>query len=104
MRDEFTCDLCGRSEPFALTLQEAYMACCIEGHTICIDEILDVTHDTLLELACAAYPGRRGLHNKTDDELALLLAGSKNFESALPQALCPVCKLKSNKETGGNQP
>ena len=47
----YTCDICGRTESgWDMGLSEAEMVECVNGHTFCADEMLELSKEQLIKL------------------------------------------------------
>ena len=75
----FVCDICGNVESgWDMSLQEAEMVECVNGHTICQDEMLSAPREVMLRLiqeemqqSWSRFNGMTDteLNEKTDEEL-----------------------------------
>lgn len=100
----YVCEICGRSEcGMDMSLSDAEMVCCTNGHTICEDEILMVPRDALIreiEDYQKKYPTYCD-EIYTEDELKAmddkeLLAKYFTLDDArwsMPEECCPICQF-----------
>ena len=88
----FVCDICGNVESgWDMSLQEAEMVECVNGHTICQDEMLSAPREVMLRLiqeemqqSWSRFNGMTDteLNEKTDEELEEMMLE----KSAAPSA------------------
>ena len=101
----YVCEICGRSESgWDMSLAEAEMVSCINGHTFCEDEILQIPRDDMIhqiEEYQNEYPQYCGDIYTKDELLAMsdkeLLAEFFNKLSDarwdMPEECCPICQF-----------
>lgn len=91
----YICEICGRSEEgWDLCLSEAGMVQCVNGHTFCEDEILDVDRSLIInELLIQSY----NVHTVDElNDMPLVELFELNDEEAryqMPEICCPICQF-----------
>ena len=95
----FVCDICGRVESgWDMGINEAEMYECVNGHTFCWDEALDVNKEDLIKMIL-----EEGL-NKTyeDEEITEEELNNMEWEDLMefaengyyvPEGFCPICNF-----------
>ena len=103
----FVCDICGRVESgWDLSISEAGMCECINGHVFCEDEKLELSRqDMINELVnhgieeyksgqgfVRKYYKEEDLNDLTDDQIKDLLFPEGDYYE-LPECVCPICQF-----------
>ena len=88
----FICDICGREESgFDLGMREAGFVQCINGHTICDDELI-LNRAVLIDLALRETDYlKTDLEKLPDWEIEASIDG---FHYSIPEEMCPVCQME----------
>lgn len=74
----YTCDICGATESgWDISLEEAGMVECVNGHTICNDELLEIPRKELIKKILES-----GYENESEEEL-----NSQHDNDSLPAAV-----------------
>lgn len=106
----FVCDICGNVESgWDMSLQEAEMVECVNGHTICQDEMLSAPREVMLRLiqeemqqSWSRFNGMTDteLNEKTDEELEEMMLEREDGYYGIPEECCPICQFieYSNKD------
>lgn len=106
----FVCDICGNVESgWDMSLQEAEMVECVNGHTICQDEMLSAPREVMLRLiqeeiqqSWSRFNGMTDteLNEKTDEELEEMMLERDDGYYSIPEECCPICQFieYSNKD------
>lgn len=102
----FVCDICGAVESgWEMSLSEAEMIRCVNGHTICESEMIQVPREnfinTLLEYYAANIDGldpsemhsKEELEAMDDDDLMYEYFGIDDVRYDMPEACCPICQF-----------
>ncbi|MCM1223938.1 MAG: hypothetical protein NC548_56745 [Lachnospiraceae bacterium] len=96
----YTCDICGHTESgWDLSLSEAEMVECVNGHTICTDEMLQIPKNELikimLEWACDSETtlSEKSLERQNYDDLVCDLLDLDDLRYNMPEAFCPICQF-----------
>ena len=105
----FVCEICGRIESgYDFGLSEADMMECVNGHTFCCDEALEIpSKDELIKIIlknewnkCVWDSEIRGSRNYTEDEL-IAMEEDDLFDKfcsdggyyEVPEHVCPICQF-----------
>lgn len=95
----FICNICGRAEGgFDMCLSDADMVECINGHTICNDEIITPSREALIEMILN-WESRDNhwtepeLANKCDDELLEIYFELDDARYCMDETFCPICQF-----------
>ena len=106
----FVCELCGRTESgWDMSLRDAEMVECVNGHTICADEMLTPPRELMVQLIRAEmdsawsdmeYLSDGELNEKTDEELEEMMLEREDGYYEIPEECCPICQFieYSNKD------
>lgn len=108
----FVCDICGNVESgWDMSLQEAGMVECVNGHTICQDEMLSAPREVMLRLIQEEMQQSWShfkdmtdteLNEKTDEELEEMMLEREDgyYHYGIPEECCPICQFieYSNKD------
>lgn len=99
----FVCELCGRTESgWDMVLRDAEMVECINGHTICVDEMLTPPRELMIQLireemesswSNIEYLTDEELNEKTDEELEDLMLEREDGYYCVPEECCPICQF-----------
>ena len=94
----YTCDICGATESgWDISLEEAGMVECVNGHTICNDELLEIPRKELIKKILES-----GYENESEEELnsqhdndSLLdiFWDQADNRYAAPEEFCPICQF-----------
>ena len=95
----FVCDICGRVESgWDMSISEAGMYECVNGHTFCCDEALEVSKKDLIKLILEegwnkTYGGdiisEENLNNMEWEDLMEYCGGDYD----VPECFCPICNF-----------
>lgn len=93
----FVCEICGRTESgWDTCLQECEMMECVNGHTFCVDEALDLpSKEEMIKIIL------EDKWNKHSEEELLAMDGDYLFENfcseggyyEVPECVCPICQF-----------
>jgi len=95
----YVCEICGASESgWDLSLREAGMVECENGHVICQDEMLEVSREQLLEYLekefdCDVFEEYK---DSSDDILIDMLLHEDTYSDFIynvPECFCPICQF-----------
>lgn len=99
----FVCDICGNVESgWDMSLREAEMVECVNGHTICQDEMLTPPREVMIRLireemesswSDMEYLTDEELQAKTDDKLEELMMEREDGYYSVPEECCPICQF-----------
>ena len=96
----YTCDICGRTESgWDISLSEAGMVECVNGHTICEDEMLQIPRADLIKfiLERAADDeeplSEEELNQIDNDSLMCKFMDLNDIRYEIPEAFCPICQF-----------
>lgn len=99
----FVCDICGNVESgWDMSLREAGMVECVNGHTICQDEMLTPPREVMIRLireemesswSDMEYLTDEELQAKTDDKLEELMMEREDGYYSVPEECCPICQF-----------
>lgn len=102
----FVCDICGAVESgWDMTLSEAEMVHCVNDHTICEGEILQIPRENFIQTILEYYESNIGyldsseIHSKEDleamddDDLMYEYFGMDDARYCMPEACCPICQF-----------
>lgn len=95
----YTCEICGRTETgFNMGLDEAEMVECVNGHTICEEEMLPLTKEQLIKAILNAASDDEGLtetvlEHMSDDELTMKFMRMDDVRYQVPEEFCPICQF-----------
>lgn len=104
----YTCEICGRTEcGMDLCLSDAEMVNCVNGHTVCRDELLSIPTSDLIKLIlmtenCDCNDNRHSvdeLEVMNDKELDSVYFELDDAEWDVPEALCPICRFVEYSES-----
>lgn len=99
----FICDICGNVESgWDMSLSEADMVQCVNGHTICRDEMLTASREVMINLI--KEDAQRSwsdfcditdeeLNEKTNEELEEMMLNREDGYYAIPEECCPICQF-----------
>lgn len=89
----FVCELCGRTESgWDMVLRDAEMVECVNGHTICVDEMLTPPRELMIQLireemesswSNIEYLTDEELNEKTDEELEDLMLEREDVDTTV---------------------
>ena len=94
----FVCEICGHTEGgFDVGLRDCGMVECENGHTICQDEMLDVSREELLKYfeQVFDYATFEEKKNSSDEYLMEMLLDDydSDFVYNVPECFCPICQF-----------
>ena len=99
----FVCELCGRTESgWDMSLREAGMVNCVNGHTICQDEMLTPPRELVTRLIREEMESEwsdmewltdEELNGKADNELEDLMLEREDGYYCVPEECCPICQF-----------
>ena len=93
----YTCEICGATESgWDISLEEAEMVECVNGHTICNDELLEVPRKELIQkLLESGYDkeSEEELNNHDDDSLSDIFWSYCDNRYCAPEEFCPICQF-----------
>lgn len=95
----FVCEICGASESgWDMGLSEAGMVECVNGHTICEDEIIPPARGTMIqEIEEAIDQGfcfqKSDLPVLSDEELLNVYLSLDDKRCEMPEGCCPICQF-----------
>lgn len=100
----FVCEICGASDGgWDMTLEDAEMAECLNGHTFCSDHLLCITQDekvrTLTDFGLEKYLNSAEYPLETDYDFYHLLFVKSGFRYNVPEELCPICSFVEYSES-----
>lgn len=92
----YTCDICGATESgWDISLEEAGMVECVNGHTICNDELLEIPRKELIKkILESGYEteSEEELNSQHDDDSLLdIFWDQADNRYAAPEEFCPIC-------------
>jgi AraC-like DNA-binding protein len=99
----YVCEICGRTESgWDMGLSECEMMQCVNGHTFCCDESLDVNQKELIQIIleneyhkkCNNYKddySEEELIELNNDELMELVTDGGYYD--VPECVCPICQF-----------
>ena len=99
----YVCEICGRSESgWDINLRECEMMECVNGHTFCCDEALDINPKELIQIILENEYNKKYNNYKADysedelvelgnDELIELVADGGYYD--VPECVCPICQF-----------
>lgn len=99
----FICDICGNVESgWDMSLSEADMVQCVNGHTICRDEMLTASRETMINLI--KEDAQRSwsdfcditdeeLNEKTNEELEEMMLNREDGYYDIPEECCSICQF-----------
>lgn len=98
----YTCDICGHTESgWDISLDEAEMIQCVNGHTICTDEMLSLSKADLIKIIlnwAADYEDEEStsettLNKKSADDLLYMVLELDDLRYNMPEEFCPICQF-----------
>lgn len=98
----YTCDICGHTESgWDISLDEAEMIQCVNGHTICTDEMLPLSKADLIKIIlnwAADYEDEEStsettLNKKSGDDLLYMVLELDDLRYNMPEEFCPICQF-----------
>lgn len=99
----FVCEICGAVESgWDLGLEDTEMVQCVNGHIICLDEMLPAPRDLMIDLireeagaSCSRlkYLTDEELEGKDDTELSDLMLMREDGRYNVPEECCPICQF-----------
>lgn len=97
----YICEVCGREESgFDLSLEEAEMVECTNGHIICDEDLLDIPRDFMIRELVAYYEkdldeyrSKEELYGMSNDGLRELFFGMDYGRSGIAEDFCPICQF-----------
>lgn len=94
----YTCDICGATESgWDMSLEEAGMVECVNGHTICKDELLEIPRKELIKkILESGYEkeSEEELNGQYDDDSLLdIFWDQEDNRYAAPEEFCPICQF-----------
>lgn len=99
----FICEICGRTESgWDMSAREAEMYECVNGHTFCMDEALEVSKEEMYkEIDNYAMASSVPLTNEENEELSncedssdmVYYAISELDMYEVPECMCPICQF-----------
>ena len=97
----YTCDICGRTESgWDMGLSEAEMVECVNGHTFCADEMLELSKEQLIKLILSIASEDDGENYSEDalkrldaDDLTILFMEMDDVRYSIPEEFCPICQF-----------
>lgn len=95
----FVCEICGRAKGgFDLTLSDAGMVECVNGHVICDDEIIIPSRESLIAMILSWDSSDNNwteaeLTEKCDDELLEIYFDLNDAKYCMNEAFCPICQF-----------
>lgn len=94
----YTCDICGATESgWDISLEEAGMVECVNGHTICNDELLEIPRKELIKkILESGYEkeSEEELNGQYDDDSLLdIFWDQADNRYAAPEEFCPICQF-----------
>ena len=91
----FVCELCGRTESgWDMTLRDADMVECVNGHTICADEMLTPPRDLMIRMIREEMESSwSNIEYLTDEELEDLMLECEDGYYSVPEECCPICQF-----------
>lgn len=99
----FVCEICGAVESgWDLDLEDSGMVQCVNGHTICLDEMLPAPRDLMIDLireevdaswSSMKYLTDEELDGKDDAELSDLMLMREDGRYNVPEECCPICQF-----------
>lgn len=99
----YTCEICGRTESgWDMGLSECEMYECENGHTFCIDELLEVDSKEIIKIIMENEYNKESNNYERDyteseldeldqDELMSLVAEGGHY--GVPECMCPICNF-----------
>ena len=110
----FVCELCGRTESgWDMVLRDAEMVECVNGHTICVNEMLTPPRELMIQLireemesswSNIEYLTDEELNEKTDEELEDLMLEREDGYYCVPEECCPICQFIEYSNLTSTQP
>lgn len=102
----YTCDICGYTESgWDIGLDEAGMVECVNGHTLCENEMLPVPKAELIKFILQRTFGndksltKEELNQFDDDELLCKFMDLSDIRYGIPEMFCPICQFIEYSET-----
>lgn len=94
----FTCELCGNTQSgWDIGLSEAGMVICVNGHTICEDEMLPLSKSLLIELILEMeaedMPTPEEIEAMSDECIAETYFGIDDARYMVPEECCSICQF-----------
>lgn len=96
----YTCDICGRTESgWDISLDEAEMVECVNGHTICADEMLPIPRAELIKFILERAAdneeplSEEELNQIDDDGLLCKFMDLDDVRYEIPEEFCPICQF-----------
>lgn len=102
----FVCDICGEAVGgWDMSLSEAGMVRCVNGHTICEDEMLQESRENIIKALLEYYAenmdcldpdeirSKEDLEAMDDDDLGSEYFSLDDMRYDMPEACCPICQF-----------
>lgn len=90
----FICDVCGAHvEGWDMSLSEAEMYECVNGHTICEDELLEKPNFREFLESVIDDEDKELLNSEVDEYELESMAMDYEFRYYLPEKYCPICNF-----------
>lgn len=92
----FVCDICGRIESgYELSIDEAYMYQCVNGHTFCQNEALEIRKEDLINMIIEEWNEYASKEELSKMELEELMEGIGEYFGyyEVPECFCPICNF-----------
>lgn len=96
----FICDVCGEVESgYDMTLEEAGMYECVNGHTFCRMEALKTNREEMEKfLVDEEIYEKEDLEKMSDEEVEKeFYPALEGHDNVVPSGICPICQLKNCK-------
>lgn len=96
----FICEICGRTESgYDMSASEADMYECVNGHTFCMDEALEVGKQELLKeleeyIDNSLTEEEIQEINECETDIEIMYLARRNFDMyEVPECMCPICQF-----------
>lgn len=91
----YTCEICGATESgFDLSLSDAEMVECENGHVICESEMLVMPREDLIAMLVKNYfHVAEQYDDKSDDEILRSYLREDDVRYRIPECCCPICQF-----------
>ena len=90
----FVCDICGRVEiGYELSISDAEMYQCVNGHTFCWDEALEVSKEDLIEMITGNVWNKSSSKEKLSKIESEELMEYVNDFYEVSECFCPICNF-----------
>ena len=91
----YVCEICGETASgWDISLSEAEMVECENGHVICESEMLPISREDLIAMMVKDFDHiAEEFDDKSDDEILSSYLSEDDVRYGVPECFCPICQF-----------